>query len=93
MLVKTVTVGIAEDAIEQITKVSLDRAVEELIWNALDVEATKVKVVFHVNALEAIEKVVVLDNGHGIPYGQVPVGQFCQAGARWARLERQAVRL
>lgn len=70
MTVKTITVGIAEDAIEQITKVSLDRAVEELIWNALDGEATKVEVVFHENPLEGIEKIVVSDNGHGIPHDQ-----------------------
>jgi len=35
MTVKTITVGIAEDAIEQLAKVSLDRAVKELIWNSL----------------------------------------------------------
>ena len=48
MTTKTINVGIAEDAIEQIAKVSLDKAIEELIWNALDAEATKVKVSFSV---------------------------------------------
>ncbi len=68
MTVKTITVGIAQDAIEQIAKVSLDRAVEELIWNALDAEATRVEIIFHTNSLDGVEKIVVSDNGHGIPY-------------------------
>lgn len=68
MTTKTITVGIAEDAIEQLAKVSLDKAIEELIWNAMDAEATRVSVVFHSNSMEGIEKVVVSDNGHGLPY-------------------------
>jgi signal transduction histidine kinase len=68
MTTKTITVGIAEDAIEQIAKVSLDKAIEELIWNALDAEATKVKVSFQLNSMDGIEKVIVSDNGHGLPY-------------------------
>ena len=68
MTTKTITVGIAEDAIEQIAKVSLDKAIEELIWNALDAEATKVQVAFQLNAMDGIEQVVVSDNGHGLPY-------------------------
>lgn len=70
MTVKTITVGIAEDAIEQIGKVALDRAIEELIWNALDAEATRVEVVFHTNSLDEVETVVISDNSHGIAYDQ-----------------------
>lgn len=66
MAFKTVTVGIASDAIEQISKVSADRAVEELIWNAIDAEASRIEVIFYQNKLKGIERIVVSDNGHGI---------------------------
>src|SRR5216684_2517564 len=92
MPTKIITVGIAEDAIEQIAKVALDRAIEELIWNALDAEATKVEVVFHDNALEGIEKVVVADNGHGIPYEQAE-SIFKQIGGSPKKTRRRSPNL
>jgi signal transduction histidine kinase len=64
---KTITVGIAPDAIEQIAKVPPDRAVEELIWNAIDAEATRIEVIFYENKMKGIDRIVVSDNGHGIP--------------------------
>src|SRR5262249_25652497 len=70
MSIKTLEVGIAPDALEQIAKVGVERAVEELIWNALDAEATKVSVIFCTNSLDGIEQIVVSDNGHGISYDQ-----------------------
>jgi len=42
------------------------RAVVELIWNAVDAEATEVDVSFEKNELDAITTVIVTDNGHGI---------------------------
>jgi Histidine kinase-, DNA gyrase B-, and HSP90-like ATPase len=92
MTIRTITVGIAEDAIEQIAKVSLDRAIEELIWNALDAEATKVEVVFHENAAKGIEKVVVSDNGHGIPYDQAE-SIFKQIGGSPKKTRRRSPNL
>ncbi len=63
---KTITVGIASDAIEKISKVSPDSAIEELIWNAIDAEASRIEVIFYENAIKAIDRIVVTDNGHGI---------------------------
>jgi DNA mismatch repair ATPase MutL len=47
------------------------RAVVELIWNALDAEATRVVVDVKRSALEAITRVTVLENGLGIRMEQV----------------------
>ena len=55
---KTIAVGIKPDAIETISKVSVERAIEELIWNAIDAEACDIKVIFEENQLEGIDKVV-----------------------------------
>ena len=63
---KTITVGIASDAIEKISKVQPDCAIEELIWNAIDAEASRIEVIFYENALKGIDRIVVTDNGHGI---------------------------
>ncbi len=66
MAYKTIKVEIKPDAIESLSKVSPDRALEELIWNAIDAEATQIEIVFYENSLHGIERIVVSDNGHGI---------------------------
>ena len=63
---KTIAVGIASDALEKLSKVSVDVALEELIWNAIDAEASNIEISFGRNELEAITEVVVTDDGHGI---------------------------
>lgn len=92
MTVKTITVGIAEDAIEQLAKVSLDRAVEELIWNSLDAEATRVDVVFHTNTMNGVERLIVSDNGHGIPFEQAE-SIFKQIGGSPKKTHRRSPNL
>ncbi len=92
MTTKTINVGIAEDAIEQIAKVSLDKAIEELIWNALDAEATKVKISFQLTSMDGIEKIFVSDNGHGIPYGDAEA-IFKQIGGSPKKTRRRSPNL
>src|SRR5580658_1861430 len=92
MTTKTITVGIAEDAIEQISRVALDKALEELIWNALDAEATKVIVDFHLNSMDGIEKVIVSDNGHGLPYEEAEA-IFKQIGGSPKKTRRRSPNL
>ena len=41
MSVKTLKVGIESDAIEQLSKVTIDKALEELIWNAIDADSSE----------------------------------------------------
>lgn len=65
------------------------RALAELVWNALDADATKVEVVFHRNAMEGIEAVEVRDNGHGMTHEQA-VSAFGALGGSWKRIERQS---
>jgi hypothetical protein len=86
---KTITVGIAPDAIEQIAKVPPDRAVEELIWNAIDAEATKIEVIFYENKLQGIDRIVVSDNGHGIPV-EAAESIFGDIGGSPKRLRRRS---
>ncbi len=66
MSIKTIKVGIESDAIEKFAKVTADQALEELIWNALDAEASKIEIELHRQQLDGITKLVINDDGHGI---------------------------
>ena len=86
---KTITVGIAEDAIEKISKAPADRVVEELIWNSIDAEATKIEIKLGWNMMGGIDEVRVSDNGHGIDYAQAEL-IFQQIGGSPKRLARRS---
>lgn len=43
-------------------------ALEELIWNAVDADATKIEIYFEKNELDVVKKIIVDDRGHGIEY-------------------------
>lgn len=61
-------------------------AMAELIWNALDAEATEVRVEFHENDLTGIEAIRIVDNGHGLPYDHA-LEAFGSLGGSWKRDE------
>jgi hypothetical protein len=52
--------------LEQLGKTQPLTGLIELIWNALDADATEIQVEFGRNDLEGIEEVRVRDNGHGM---------------------------
>lgn len=58
------------------------RAVVELIWNAIDAEALRVAVGLPRDASDAITKVVVSDDGHGISLDEVE-STFGRIGGSW----------
>jgi hypothetical protein len=66
MSVKTIKVGIESDAIEKLSKVSVDQAIEELIWNSIDAEAGMIEIELFRQDLEGVNRIVVRDDGHGI---------------------------
>src|SRR5664280_3921894 len=58
------------------------RAVVELIWNAIDAEAPKVIVELSRNESDAITRVAVADDGHGISLDEVEP-TFGRIGGSW----------
>ena len=58
---------VASDHVERLTKFKKPiLAVEELIWNSLDADATEVRVEITESRLGGLERITVRDNGHGI---------------------------
>ena len=61
------------------------RAVVELVWNAIDAEATQVDIVIKRSPTGAIDEVHVIDNGHGIASTEVE-STFGRIGGSWKKL-------
>ena len=60
------------------------RAVVELVWNAIDAEASQVTVELQRNAADGIDEVRVVDDGHGISSDEV-LGTFGRIGGSWKK--------
>lgn len=61
------------------------RAVVELVWNAIDAEASHVQVIIRRSDMEAIDEVQVVDDGHGISSTEVE-STFGRIGGSWKKL-------
>ena len=81
---KKITVRVQEDHLETLAKTRPMTALAELIWNALDAEAREVRIEFVENALEGLEQIRIIDNGHGLPYGEA-AAVFESLGGSWKR--------
>jgi hypothetical protein len=56
----------------------------ELIWNSIDADASEIKVVFGRNALDGIDDIRVVDDGHGMGPDEIEAA-FGMLGASWKR--------
>lgn len=92
MSVKTIKVGIESDAIEKFAKVTADQALEELIWNAIDAEASRIEVILHRQELDGIKRIVIEDDGHGISVDDAEK-IFGNIGGSLKRLKRRSPKL
>lgn len=80
-------VEVQADFLEKVTKAKPVAALAELIWNAVDADATEVNVSFHQNEMNAITSIVVADNGHGITHSEA-ADCFQRLGGSWKRSVR-----
>ncbi len=81
------SVQVKDDFFERIAQVRPLLAIQELIWNSLDADATNVSVTFDVQEMGGISGIHVLDNGSGINYKEVE-RVFGNLGGSW-KLTRQ----
>ena len=77
------TVEVHADFIERQAKAKPVPAVAEFIWNGLDADATRVNVRLEYGDL-GMKKIVVRDNGQGIPYEEAP-NLFTRLGGSWKK--------
>ena len=61
------------------------------MWNSLDADADKISVRFEQNALGALERIRVTDNGNGIPYGEAEL-LFGSLGGSWKSKKNRTAR-
>ena len=77
------TVEVQPDFLERQSKAKPVQAVAELMWNGLDADATGVDVRLEYGEL-GMTKIVVRDDGHGIPHQDAPQ-LFTRLGGSWKK--------
>lgn len=82
-MTKRYTIEAQADFIERQTRAKPASAVAELIWNGLDADATQVDVRLEYSDL-GLQKIIVRDNGQGIPYADAP-DLFKRLGGSWKK--------
>ena len=81
---KSIQLSPKKDFLDRVGSASPIKAVSELIWNGLDAGANNVNVEYKFNGLDALDKIVVSDDGCGIDARQVEV-MFGGIGESWKR--------
>ncbi|MEU5886842.1 ATP-binding protein [Streptomyces sp. NPDC047461] len=80
-----ITLRVEQDHVEGVAKLNDPvGAVIELIWNALDADATNVTVEIERNEFDGVSKVIVSDDGHGMPSEACP-SYFDKLGGSWKK--------
>ena len=79
---KICTVKVQEDHIKKITSASPEHALAELIWNALDADASIVNVIAGTDALGQIKSITVRDNGTAFSINEAEMF-FSNLGGSW----------
>ncbi|MFD4650036.1 ATP-binding protein [Streptomyces sp. NPDC058441] len=81
----SITLTVEQDHVEGVAKLNDPvGAVVELIWNALDADATDVAVGIERDEIGGVSKVTVTDNGHGMSSESVP-SHFDKLGGSWKK--------
>jgi hypothetical protein len=78
------SVSVQEDHLQTLARSPL-QGLAELIWNSLDADADDIEVMYERNALDGIEAVRVVDDGHGMTPADIDE-VFGQLGGSWKRL-------
>ena len=81
---QTIKVKVQDDFLERMSTAKPYVAVAELIWNALDAEASKVEVFLEENDLGGVVKITIRDDGHGISFEDA-VTAFENLGGSWKK--------
>ena len=65
---KRIELKVGQDHVESLAKLRNPLiAVEELIWNGLDADATEISIQIKINKMGGLDSITITDNGLGIP--------------------------
>ncbi len=81
------TVAVKQDHLERLIKRPLG-GLSELLWNAVDADATEIAADVELNSLGGVEALVVRDNGSGITPEQAEM-YFSNLGGSWKKTATQ----
>jgi len=82
-----VSVEVQSDFLERLASARPTQAIAELIWNALDADATDVRVELDHGSLDLLSAIRVADNGAGMSPEEAAVG-FTRLGGSWKREQK-----
>ena len=83
MTAKTFHIQVQDDHLERIAQTRKPiLALAELIWNAVDADATCINLTLIDDDLKGLKAIEVADNGHGIPYAEAEE-MFSRLGGSW----------
>lgn len=85
---QNIRVKVQGDHLENLAKCSPFTALSELIWNALDADASTVTVTFERNGMDGISGITVSDNGSGMSPAEAS-RVFENLGGSWKREKRR----
>lgn len=88
-MAKVLDIGVEKDHIESLTKANGITAISELVWNALDADATEINIEFKKNAIGGYEYIRVMDNGHGLTY-EAAQDVFARLGGSQKKIRNQS---
>ncbi len=72
------------DFVDRLTAARPVQAISELVWNALDAEATRVSIRLEETSVGTLNAIVIEDNGHGMK-PQDAQALFINLGGSWKR--------
>jgi hypothetical protein len=85
------TVKVQRDHIQKLAVTSPELALAELIWNALDADASNIDVIFEESALGVIDSILVRDNGEGFSLKK-SVSLFESLGGSWKSTKKKSAK-
>src|SRR5574338_334572 len=92
MHVEHVSVVVEDDFLERQSRAQPIAALAELIWNALDADATRVDVeLIKKDLAGGLSQIIVTDNGTGFPRSEAAT-YFGKLGGSWKRTSRKTQR-
>lgn len=81
---KRVDIAVHQDHLRKLSKTKPIQAVEELIWNSLDADATEIQVIIELNDFDGVREVRIEDNGAGMTR-EFAEGAFGSLGGSWKK--------